>query len=200
MGPPGSLVLVRHGRSNYNVEHRLNGDPGVPVTLDATGVEQVRALRERVAALPIDLAVHTRFSRTRESLDILLEGRAVPRRECAELDDVVLGEFEGAGIEAYRDWREARGHHDRPRGGESRMDALGRYARGFELLASAPADMPLVVTHDIPIRFLANAVRGEDPLDGPVTSVANASMLVVSRPDLLSAIGVMKMTLTGTAS
>ncbi len=37
-----------------------------------------------------------------------------------------------------------------------------------------------MVTHDIPIRFLANAIAGEDPLDGPVHAVANASLLTVS--------------------
>ena len=40
------------------------------------------------------------------------------------------------------------------------------------------------MTHDIPIRFLANALTGDDPLDGPVTAVANASVLVVAEADL----------------
>jgi broad specificity phosphatase PhoE len=200
MAPPASLVLVRHGRSTYNNEHRLNGDPEVPVSLDATGVEQVRALRERVATLPVDLAVHTRFRRTVETLDILFEGRSVPRLECPGLDDVLLGEFEGAHVDAYREWRDGRGHDDRPRDGESRRDALGRYTLAFERLAAVGASLPLVVTHDIPIRFLANAMRAEDPLDGPVTSVANASLLVVPRAELLAAIDVMKMALTAAAS
>jgi broad specificity phosphatase PhoE len=200
MGPPGSLLLVRHGRSTYNVARRLNGDPAVPVDLDRTGIAQMAALRERIDPLPVDLAVHTRFGRTRRSLDILLEGREVPRVECADLDDVRLGRFEGAEVGAYRAWREGRGQEARPEdGGESRIDALARYARGFERLAAARAELPLVVTHDIPIRFLANAMRGEDPLDGPVTAVANGSLLVVPRPRLLAAIGVMKMTLTGAA-
>lgn len=197
MGPPGSLLLVRHGRSTYNAARRLNGDPAVPVDIDRTGIAQMTALRERIDPLPVDLAVHTRFGRTRQSLDILLGGRAVTRVECADLDDVRLGRFEGAEVGAYRAWRGGRGQEARPDGGESRIDALARYARGFARLAAARADLPLVVTHDIPIRFLANAMRGEDPLDGPVTAVANGSLLVVPRRELLAAIGVMKMTLTG---
>jgi broad specificity phosphatase PhoE len=192
MPPPRTLVLVRHGRSDYNVARRLNGDPAVPVHLDATGVDQARALRDRLAPLPLDLAVHTRFGRTRETLDILLEDRDLPRIECPGLDDVRLGEFEGASVEAYRSWREGRTEEDRPEGGESRMDALRRYTAAFARLADADADMPLVVTHDIPIRFLANAMQGAHPLDGPVTAVANASVLEVARPDLLRAIDVMR--------
>ena len=192
MPPPRSLVLVRHGRSDYNDARRLNGDPAVPVRLDATGVAQARALRDRLEGVPLDLAVHTRFGRTRETLDIVLDGRDLPRRECPGLDDVRLGEFEGASVDAYRAWREGRTEEDRPEGGESRMDALRRYTAAFARLADADADMPLVVTHDIPIRFLANAMQRAHPLDGPVTAVANASVLEVARPDLLRAIDVMR--------
>jgi broad specificity phosphatase PhoE len=187
-------VLVRHGQSDFNVARRLNGDPSVPVRLDATGVAQSEALRERIAALPLDLAVHTRFGRTVETLDILLRDRPLPRVECPGLDDVLLGEFEGAGVDDYRAWRETHGEDDRPAGGESRMDALRRYTAAFARLAEAGADMPLVVTHDIPIRFLANAIRGEHPLTGSVRAVANASLLEVTRGELQAAIGVMKAT------
>lgn len=199
MADVDAFALVRHGRSSYNVAGLLNGDPSVPVLVDDEGVAQVRALRPRIDALAPDLAVHTRFGRTVQTLDILLAGRDVPRRECALLDDVLLGEFEGAHRDAYRAWRAGRGEEARPRGGESRIDALRRYSDGFALLADGGARMTLVVTHDIPIRFLANALRGEDPLDGPVRDVANASLLLVSRPAMRDAVGVMKATLTAAA-
>ena len=192
MPSPRSFVLVRHGQTDYNSVGRLNGDPSVPVSLDEVGRGQVEGLRAEISSLPIDLAVHTRFGRTVETLDLLLAGRSVPRVECPDLDDVGLGEFEGASAGEYRAWRLAHPQDARPRGGESRMDALRRYIQGFGHLVAARADAPLVVTHDIPIRFLANALTGDDPLDGPVTAVANASSLVVSEPDLRGAIGVMK--------
>lgn len=195
-----AFALVRHGRSAYNVAHLLNGDPSVPVSIDAEGVAQVRALKPRIDALPLDLAVHTRFGRTVQTLDILLEGRAVPRRELSLLDDVLLGEFEGAHRDAYRDWRADRGPADRPRGGESRLDALRRYTEGFALLLREAPGPTLVVTHDIPIRFLANALRGEDPLDGPVRDVGNASLLMVERAEMRDAVTVMRATLTAVAS
>lgn len=187
-----TLALVRHGRTTYNAERRLSGDPAVPVRLDPVGRRQVEALRGRIGGRPIDLGVHTRFVRTVETLDMLLAGREVPRLECPLLDDVRLGRFEGATVEEYRDWRDGRGDDARPEGGESRVDALRRYAEGFTLLAAADAREVLVVTHDIPIRFLANALAGDDPLTGRVRAVANASLLLVGRADLEAAVGAMR--------
>jgi broad specificity phosphatase PhoE len=162
------------------------------VRLDAAGIAQVWALRPAIARLPIDLGVHTRFPRTRRTLDLLLVGRDVPRAVCPELDDVRLGEFEGAHVEAYRAWRRANGPADRPEGGESRLDALARYARGVERLLAVSARMPLVVTHDIPIRFIRNALGGSNPLDGPVRNVENGSLAVLTATDLTRALVVMR--------
>jgi broad specificity phosphatase PhoE len=187
-----SIAFVRHGRTAYNAIRRLNGDPAVDVRLNAAGISQVAALRPVVARLPIDLGVHTRFPRTRHTLDLLLAGRDVPRAVCPDLDDVLLGEFEGADVEAYRAWRRTHGPADAPVGGESRFHTLARYARGLERLLAVSARMPLVVTHDIPIRFIQNAVRGANPIDGPVRNVENGSLTVLSATDLTRALGVMR--------
>jgi broad specificity phosphatase PhoE len=77
-------------------------------------------------------------------------------------------------------------------GGESRFHTLARYARGLERLLAVSARMPLVVTHDIPIRFILNALAGADPLDGPVRNVGNGSLTVLSATDLTRALEVMR--------
>lgn len=193
MPSPREFVLVRHGRTDYNALHRLNGDPAVTVSLDDVGRAQVQELRDALAGRGFDLGVHTRFGRTVETLDLLLAGRDVRRVECPDLDDVALGAFEGASADEYRTWRRAHPQDERPPGGgESRMDVLVRYVRGLERLLACPARAPLVVTHDIPIRFVANALAGDDPLDGRVTAVANASPLVVREPDLVRAVAAMR--------
>jgi broad specificity phosphatase PhoE len=187
-----TFALVRHGGTDYNAARRLNGDPSIPVSLTEDGRAQVAVLADRIADVPIDLGIHTRFPRTRQTLEILLEGRDVPIVVCPELDDVLLGEFEGASVDDYRRFRDENGQDARPRGGESRVDALGRYARGFERLLATDARAPLVVTHDIPIRFLANAIAGEDPLEGPVRAVGNASLMTVSEEELRRGVEAMK--------
>jgi len=185
---PDRLVIVRHGRTNYNDRRRVNGDPSVDVRLTAAGMAQVARLRPRVAAMPIDLGVRTRFPRTAVTLDILLAGREVPRVICPDLDDVRLGELEGADVDAYRAFRDAGGQDARPEGGESRLDVLARYVRGFRRLLAVRARMPLVVTHDIPIRFVLNALEGADPLEGPVTAIENGVLYDLSATDLTRAV------------
>ena len=187
-----TFALVRHGGTDYNLAGRLNGDPSVPVHLTDQGREQVALLRDRIAAMPVDLGVRTRFPRTEQTIAILLEGRDVPVVVCADLDDVLLGEFEGRSVEDYRRFRDENGQEARPRGGESRLDALARYTRGFERLLEVDARAPLVVTHDIPIRFLANAIAGEDPLEGSVHAVANASLMTVGEADMRRGVAAMR--------
>jgi probable phosphoglycerate mutase len=197
---PDRVVIVRHGRTAYNDRRRLNGDPSVDVRLTAAGMAQVARLRPRVAALPVDLGVRTRFSRTAVTLDILLAGRGVPRVVCPELDDIRLGEFEGADVEAYRAFRREEGQDARPEGGESRLDALARYVRGFRRILALDARTPLVVTHDIPIRFVLNALEDADPLEGPVTAIENGVLYDLAAADLARAVGRMEARLPPAAA
>jgi len=187
-GVPDRVVIVRHGRTNYNDRRRVNGDPSVDVRLTAAGMAQVARLRPRVAAMAIDLGIRTRFPRTLATLDILLAGRDVPRVVCPDLDDVRLGELEGADVDVYRAFRDAGGQDARPEGGESRLDVLARYVGGFRRLLAVRARMPLVVTHDIPIRFVLNALEGADPLEGPVTAIENGVLYELSATDLTRAV------------
>jgi broad specificity phosphatase PhoE len=187
-----TFALVRHGGTDYNAARRLNGDPSVPVHLSDEGRAQVAALRDRIAATPFDIGVRTRFPRTGQTIAILLAGRDVRVVVCPDLDDVRLGEFEGASVDDYRRFRDGRGQDARPPGGESRLDALARYARGFERLLGLEARAALVVTHDIPIRFLANAIAGDDPLDGPVHAVANASLTLLDEGDMRRGVAAMR--------
>lgn len=188
-----TFALIRHGRTDYNREGRVNGDPQVHVALDAVGREQMRALCDDAAVRTADLAVRTRFPRTAESLAIVLGGRAVPVRVYPDLDDVRLGDFEGRPVGEYRAWRAEHPPETPPPGeGESRVDALYRYARGFERMLAEDADHVLAVIHDVPIRFLLNAVRGADPLDGPVHGVANGEVNVLSDPQIRRGLAVMR--------
>jgi broad specificity phosphatase PhoE len=192
-------TFVRHARTAYNVHGLLNGDPRIPVPISASGIVAAAALAPSFAHARIDLALHTRFARTRETLNILLGGRKdVPVAIDAMFDDVDVGEFEGRGIQSYRDWRAAHGLAEAMAGGESRLAALERYSDGCaRLLARHDAERLLLVVHDVPIRFLHNALLRTDPLDGPVRTVANLERLTVSEAQLGAALGVMRRRLSG---
>jgi broad specificity phosphatase PhoE len=169
------FILSRHGQSTLNIENKVNGDPAIPVPLTADGRLAAAKLGEQVAHLPLDLGVHTRFARTRETLELALAGRAVPTVEQPLLDDIKIGRLEGCSLDDYRTWKRAHVRSDAFPGGESLDDAARRYARAFRALLARPEQRILVVCHEIPIRYALNAAVGSDDLDRPAHLIANAT-------------------------
>jgi broad specificity phosphatase PhoE len=169
------FVLCRHAHSTLNVAGRINGDPSVPVALTEDGEEQARRLAAQLANVPLELCVHTRFTRTRETARLALGARDVPVVEEPLLDDVNVGELEGETIEAYRAWKAQHTRSDAFPGGESLDDVARRYAEAFEWLLARPERHILVVCHEIPVRYVLNAAAGSDDLDGPVHEILNAA-------------------------
>jgi broad specificity phosphatase PhoE len=169
------IVLTRHAHSTLNEAHRVNGDPNVPVTITETGQAQAEQLGHQLAQVPIELCVHTRFGRTAQTADVVLQGRAVPRLEEPLLDDIDVGDLEGVTLDEYRDWKRERTRSDPFPGGESLDDAARRYARAYERLLERPEQTVLVVCHEIPVRYALNAAAGSDDLDGPEHSIPNAT-------------------------
>lgn len=169
----GEVVLVRHGSTTYNESHLLNGDPSIPVHLSASGRAACAALAPVLAAVSWQSVFVTRFVRTVESLALMapgLVGTPLP-----DLDDIALGELESRPRDDYRAWREQNGVLIAPAGGESRVDALERYARGLAWLAATAPRPALIVTHDQPIRYLFNMLLDDDPILGPLDGIPNAT-------------------------
>jgi len=169
------FVLSRHGQTVLNVERRVNGDPALDIPLTPEGEQTARQLGHEVASVPIEVCVHTRFRRTRETARLALEGRDVPFVEEPLLDDIDVGELEGRTIDDYRAWKEAHTRGDRFPGGESLDEAALRYARAFRALLARPEQSLLVVCHEIPIRYALNAASGSNDLDGPEHGIPNAT-------------------------
>lgn len=191
--PSRHFTLIRHGESTYNVARRLNGDPAADVQLTEIGRWQAAELARELVDVDFDSCGHSGFPRTRETLTIVLLDRALPApRVYSNLGDLRVGIFEGADIDDYRAWRHEHRPDQAPPGGESRFDALARYIAGFEELLASPGLNSIVATHDVPIRFLANALAGDDPLDGRVTRIRNAEVRVLSDLDLRGALDVMR--------
>jgi broad specificity phosphatase PhoE len=182
------FVISRHGESTLNLERRVNGDPAVPVTLTDKGRAEATLLGQQLAHLPIDLCVHTRFSRTLETAEIALAGRDVPFLEEPLLDDVKIGELEGKTLDDYRDWKAEHTRADSFPGGESLDDAARRYAGGYRHVLERPEERILVVTHEIPLRYAINAADGSDDLDGPAHQLANATPYVFDEAALRRAV------------
>jgi broad specificity phosphatase PhoE len=169
------FVLTRHAHSTLNEKGLVNGDPGVSAPLTPEGHAQAEQLGVELSALPIDLCVHTRFGRTLETAELALAGRSVPRVVEPRLDDVDVGELEGATVERYRAWKGEHGRDEPFPGGESLDGAALRYAMAFRELIARPERTVLVVCHEIPVRYALNAAAGSDELDGPEHAIPNAT-------------------------
>ncbi len=181
-------VLSRHAHSELNLAHRVNGDPSVPVGLTEQGREEAARLGRQLANVSIELIVHTRFGRTRETAEIARETCVpVPTEEEPLLDDVYVGELEGGTIDEYRAWKAEHTRDDPFPGGESLNDTARRYAQAFRKLAERREEHILVVCHEIPVRYALNAAGGSDDLDAPARSIPNATPFLFDEEGLLRA-------------
>lgn len=181
------FIVARHAESVLNYERRVNGDPAVAVDLTEHGREQARILGRQLANVPLDVCVHTRFPRARQTAEIAVAGRGVPLVEEPLLDDIDVGELEGETISRYREWKRGHGRSDPFPGGESLDDAARRYARAYRHLVEGPHERALVICHEIPLRYALNAVSASDELDGPVHDIENAEPYVFDEAALARA-------------
>jgi broad specificity phosphatase PhoE len=158
-------ILARHAESEFSVRGAVNGDPrAAGGGLTAAGRRQARALGDLLADDAIDLCVTSEFPRVQETADLALAGRDVPRLVLPGLNEIRFGRYEGSLVDEYRGWAHAHGPADEcPGGGESRVDAAGRYAAAFRTLLARPEATILVVAHALPIRYLLSALIERDP-------------------------------------
>jgi probable phosphoglycerate mutase len=124
------VFLARHGETEWNVEHRLQGKSDIALT--ARGRAQAMALAERLAHVPLDAIYTSTLRRTFDTaapLAALLGLVAEPR---PELDELSHGILEGRTAndpdpEVQRLWT------------ERRNDPLGFHAPGGETYADLVA-------------------------------------------------------------
>jgi broad specificity phosphatase PhoE len=168
------FVFARHAESMLNVERRVNGDPEREIPLTDRGRQQAVDLGQMIANVLLDVCIHTRFPRTRDTAEIAISGREIPLVEEPLFDDIDIGELEGRLIDDYRAWKHEHARSDPFPGGESLDDAARRYVQAFESLLARPEETVLAVVHEIPIRYALNGAVGSDSLDAPAHEVPNA--------------------------
>jgi broad specificity phosphatase PhoE len=183
-----TIILARHGESELSVVGRTNGDPSLSCGLTETGRAQARRLGELLASDRIDLCVVSEFQRARETADLALEGRDVPRLVVPEVNDIRFGDFEGMALVDYRAWAHAHGPEEpAPGGGDSRAGTIRRYIRGYQTILARPERMVLVVAHGLPVRYVLDAAAGRAPAPA-VEQVPYAEPFRLDRAELIAAV------------
>ena len=111
----------------------------------------------------MDVALHTSFERTRRTAELAWPD--APLVALPDLDEIRFGRFEGTPWhDGYGDWVVTAGPDEQsPGGGESRLSAVGRYARGYRAVLDRPEETVALVAHGAPVRYLLLAAAGTAP-------------------------------------
>jgi broad specificity phosphatase PhoE len=147
------LYFARHGRTNYNDLHLCNADPAVDVYLTSAGVEQAKALADKLKSTPIGHIYVSRLKRTQQTADIVNAFHEAPVEVDARLDDHRSG-FEGKPFALLKDALDAADNQWTARfnDGESIEDIKKRVAAFLDDLRTKPYDSVLIVTSQWIIR------------------------------------------------
>ena len=86
--------FVRHGQTDWNVEHRIQGRVDIP--LNETGRQQAVEMREKLKDIQFDVIFTSPLVRAKETAEIITEAHVgTPLVIADELAERNFGEFEG---------------------------------------------------------------------------------------------------------
>jgi broad specificity phosphatase PhoE len=164
-GPDLRLVYLRHGETDLNREHRMQGDTDAP--LNETGRAQVAAAAKRLRGEKIAAVYSSDLLRARESAEAAVADHDLTVRTDPRLREQRLGDWEG---DIWHELTEAYGADAierflgdlefAPPGGESRREVRDRVREFLEDLLESHGDgeTVLVVSHGGPLFVLLHEV------------------------------------------
>jgi broad specificity phosphatase PhoE len=147
------LFLIRHGRSVWNAEGRIQGHADPP--LDDVGREQARRLAGRLQGGAMVALYTSPLQRARETADIIGQALGVPVVADERLKEYGIGVVTGLTFEQVaeqypdvaRRWTAAQEHLDIP-GEEGSAQFRARVVAAFDDILARHADGPVgVVAH-----------------------------------------------------
>jgi 2,3-bisphosphoglycerate-dependent phosphoglycerate mutase len=172
----GTLVLVRHGQSEWNLKNLFTGwkDPG----LTEKGIAEARAAGQRLRAkgLKFDICFTSALTRAQHTLELILEELGqigLPETRDQALNERDYGELTGLNKDdARKKWGEEQVHVWRrsydvpPPGGESLKDTLARSLPYYVHMIQPHVleeKCVLVAAHGNSLRSLIMAIEGMTP-------------------------------------
>ncbi|MDQ6522491.1 histidine phosphatase family protein [Nocardioides sp. LHD-245] len=147
------IVLLRHGRTAWNAERRIQGQ--LDVELDAVGVEQAQAVAPLVAALDPVLVWSSDLARARLTAETVAKEAGLEPSYDERLREFRLGDYQGL-THAELDARDPaafarfqRGEWDDIPGAETTREVADRFAAAVTDLAAAlgPGETGVAVSH-----------------------------------------------------
>ena len=155
-----TIILVRHGQSETNVQKVFTGQ--LNASLTPMGIEQAQRMARYVARYPVEKVYASSLQRAVDTAVPICCMLNCPMETSDDLREIYAGAWEGISFEEvaerypddYAIWRQDFGNA-RPNGGESCKELYDRVVRTFRrVVENTPEKVVCIVSHAIPIRMM----------------------------------------------
>jgi broad specificity phosphatase PhoE len=151
-----TLLLVRHGETDWNRELRIQGSSDTE--LNETGRAQARALAQELESQRVDAVYSSDLRRARETAELVAAGHEVVVRLDPDLRERSFGSWEGLTRSEIAERFPDLEHHD----GETDEQVRGRVLAAIgRIVAAHPGEEVLVVSHGGALNALWHHAFGE---------------------------------------
>jgi probable phosphoglycerate mutase len=146
-------VLWRHGQTNWNAEHRFQGQTDIP--LDETGVAQAEYTAKRLVTLRPDAIFSSDLSRAQQTAAALSGLTGLPVTLDKDLRERFGGDWEGLSDQEIRERYPAERATWNPPNGELTQVVADRVAGALARIAEALDDgqLAVIVSHGAALRL-----------------------------------------------
>lgn len=156
-----NLYIVRHGETDYNVQHIVQAISNTK--LNNTGIMQANNLKKEIDLLNIDLIICSPLLRTKQTANIITNGRNIETIYDDRIIERSAGKFEGKSDKYYdhiKVW-DYKLNTDLNQGIEKVQDLFKR-AKLFlnDIKQKYPNKNILIVTHEATIRAIHYNIIG----------------------------------------
>jgi probable phosphoglycerate mutase len=183
----GSIILVRHGETDWSKSNRLAGwIPGVH--LNETGHRQATAVAQRLAPLPVRAVYSSPVTRCLETASYIADTHHLAVLQLEEVGEVQYGQWEGKKIKKLAkkpEWHAVQHYPSRMRfpEGEALREVQFRAVQAIETLAKThDKELIVVVSHADVIKLVLAHYLGMhiDVFQRLVIAPASASILMLN--------------------
>lgn len=181
-----TLVIIRHGETEYNRQHLITGHHDIPLTPE--GEAQARAAGEAISHIRIDKIFASTLKRAFDTAALAMQAANDDIEAVEALMEVNVGDFNGRSNKTdaeIQHFFKTRRLDTKPPNGESEKDVIDRVSRFFNTRVRGHLEAGknvLIATHSGVVRVF-DVVLGleEPPADGrrlPFRQIENAKPAV----------------------
>lgn len=177
-------MLWRHGQTDWNAEHRFQGQTDIP--LNRTGLDQAEQAARRLAPLRPSAIFASDLSRAQQTAAALSRLTGLPVTLDKDLRERFGGDWEGLSDDEIRERYPAERISWNPPNGESTQVVADRIAGAIGRIAETidPGQVAVVVGHGAALRLGMERILGLSPETAPTLGgLVNCSWSVLGLRD-----------------